>query len=152
LYLGRGKQNIDNFVRVFHDAPDCRSNEYFKGVMDDRSRAVFQGRIVVAQGAQKTDAQQQNRNLLLSRNAEVDTKPQLEIYADDVKCSHGATIGQLAEESIYYLRSRGIGMAEARQLLTFAFANDLMDQVPETALRSYIESLLAARLQVELKS
>lgn len=142
LYLGGGRQHIDNYTQVNHAAPNCTSDEFYKGILDDRSRAVFHGRIVVEQDAQQTDAQQQNRNLLLSRNAEIDTKPQLEIYADDVKCSHGATIGQLDHESLFYLRSRGIDESTARSLLSFAFANEVICRMDNAAIRSYLEQQL----------
>jgi len=146
VYLGSGRQHIDNFTQVDHCAPDCRSNEYYKGVLNDRSRAVFHGRIIVREDAQHTDAQQQNRNLLLSGNAEVDTKPQLEIYADDVKCSHGATIGQLDDTAMFYLRTRGIDENSARGLLTYAFAADVINRISSAPVRDHLEGVLGRKM------
>ena len=146
VYLGNGRQHIDNFTQIEHRQPNCTSDEFYKGVLDDRARAVFHGRIVVHQDAQHTDAQQQNRNLLLSENAEVDTKPQLEIYADDVKCAHGATVGQLDEDAMYYLRSRAIDAVTARSLLTYAFAADVIHRFSPKPLRDHVESVLSRKL------
>lgn len=146
LYNTGGKQHVDNHTTVVHAAPHCTSRELYKGVLDQRSRAVFHGRIKVEQGAQKTDASQSNNNLLLSSNAEVDTKPQLEIYADDVKCAHGATIGQIDQNSLFYLRSRGIDEEDARALLTFAFLNEVLDEIELEPLKQLMESILAERL------
>src|SRR5262249_58186294 len=125
-------------------SPDCGSRQFYNGILDDSAHGVFHGRIIVHKDAQKTDAKQTNRNLLLSDSAQIDTKPQLEIFADDVKCTHGATIGQLAEEAIFYLRSRGIGKGEARSLLTFAFANDIIGRVKVEPLRAQLEEFLLA--------
>ena len=146
LYNTGGKQHIDNHTTVVHRAPHCSSRELYKGVLDQRSRSVFHGRIKVEPGAQKTDASQSNNNLLLSANAEVDTKPQLEIYADDVKCAHGATIGQIDQNSLFYLRSRGIDEDAARALLTFAFLNDVLEEIELEPLKAVIDSTLAERL------
>lgn len=146
VYLGNGRQHIDNFTQVEHRQPNCSSDEFYKGVLDDRARAVFHGRVVVHQDAQHTDAQQQNRNLLLSENAEVDTKPQLEIYADDVKCAHGATVGQLDEDAMYYLRSRAIDEVTARSLLTYAFAGDVIQRFSLKPVRDQVESVLSRKL------
>ena len=146
LYHVSGKQHVDNFTNVVHAVPHCTSSELYKGVLDQRARAVFHGRIKVSEGAQKTDAKQSNANLLLSANAEIDTKPQLEIYADDVKCAHGATVGQIDETALFYLRSRGIEEAEARDLLTFAFVNDVLESVAVESLRTVLETELATRL------
>ena len=132
---------------VVHGAPHCSSRELYKGVLDQRSRAVFHGRIKVEHGAQKTDASQSNNNLLLSANAEVDTKPQLEIYADDVKCAHGATVGQLDETALFYLRSRGIDPDSARQMITRAFASETLNALSIEACRNYLEAMLDLRLQ-----
>ena len=129
LYLGVNRQHIDNHTRINHLKPHGISRELYKGVLDDRARGVFQGRVIVAEDAQKTDSQMNNRNLLLSNDAEADTKPQLEIYADDVKCAHGVTIGQLDEKSIFYLQSRCIDEETARNMLTFAFANEMVDKI-----------------------
>lgn len=146
LYSISGKQHVDNHTTVIHAAAHCTSRELYKGVLDQRSRAVFHGRIKVEQDAQKTDATQANNNLLLSPHAEIDTKPQLEIYADDVKCAHGATVGQIDETSLFYLRSRGIDEAAARSLLTYAFVNDVMEDVDIEPLKTVISSELANRL------
>jgi len=129
LYLGINRQHIDNHTRINHLKPHGISRELYKGVLDDRARGVFQGRVIVAEDAQKTDSQMNNRNLLLSNDAEADTKPQLEIYADDVKCAHGVTIGQLDDKSIFYLQSRCIDEETARNMLTFAFANEMVDKI-----------------------
>lgn len=129
LYLGIKRQHIDNHTRINHLKPHGISRELYKGVLDDRARGVFQGRVIVAEDAQKTDSQMNNRNLLLSNEAEADTKPQLEIYADDVKCAHGVTVGQLDEKSIFYLQSRCVDEETARNMLTFAFANEMVDKI-----------------------
>ncbi|CAA9891825.1 FeS assembly protein SufD [Candidatus Methylobacter favarea] len=129
LYLGVKRQHIDSHTRINHLKPHAISREIYKGVLDDRARGVFQGRVIVAEDAQKTDSQMNNRNLLLSDNAEADTKPQLEIYADDVKCGHGVTVGQLDESSVFYLQSRCIDEETARNMLTFAFANEMVDKI-----------------------
>jgi Fe-S cluster assembly protein SufD len=126
LYLGRERQHIDNTLQVEHARPGSTSNQFYKGVLDGRAQAVFAGRIVVQRDAQKTNAYQANSNLLLSPDAEIDTKPELEIFADDVKCSHGATAGELDERALFYLRSRGIEPATARSLLTYAFADEVL--------------------------
>jgi Fe-S cluster assembly protein SufD len=129
LYLGINRQNLDNHTRINHLKPHGISRELYKGVLDDRARGVFQGRVIVAEDAQKTDSQMSNRNLLLSADAEADTKPQLEIYADDVKCGHGVTVGQLDEKSVFYLQSRCVDEETARNMLTFAFANEMVEKV-----------------------
>lgn len=146
VYVLNEKQHIDNHTQVDHCIADTKSNEFYKGVLADRARAVFHGRIIVHQDAQRTDAQQQNKNLLLSGDAEIDTKPQLEIYADDVSCSHGATVGQLDENALFYLQSRGIDTNTARGLLTYAFANDVINEFSLPALRSYVEHQLSNKL------
>ena len=151
LYMANGRQHMDHHTRIDHARPRGTSREFYKGVLDGASRAVFNGKVIVHADAQQTDAQQSNRNLLLSDNAEVDTKPQLEIYADDVKCSHGATVGQLDAEQIYYLRSRGMDDASARALLTFAFAEDVATRVSCAPLRSRLEQLLRGRLPEQVK-
>lgn len=129
LYVGGKRQHIDNHTRINHLQPYASSRELYKGVLDDRARGVFQGRVIVAEDAQKTDSVMNNRNLLLSNDAEADTKPQLEIYADDVKCGHGVTVGQLDEKSVFYLQSRGVDDETARNMLTFAFANEMVDKI-----------------------
>ena len=146
LYVLTGKQHVDNHLRVNHAKPHCNSWEFFKGVLDDRSRAVFTGRIVVHKDAQKTDAKQSNMNLLLSEGALVNTNPQLEILADDVKCTHGATIGQIDAEAIFYLRTRGISEEAARSLLIYAFAGESIGQIRLDNLRDQLQSVLSGRL------
>lgn len=146
LYAATGAQHVDNHTTIRHAAAHCTSCEIYKGVLDRRARAVFHGRVKVAQGAQKTDATQTNNNLLLSRGAEIDTKPQLEIYADDVKCAHGATVGQLDADALFYLRARGVDEAEARRMLTFAFANDILGKIAHNELQDALVELLHARL------
>jgi Fe-S cluster assembly protein SufD len=130
LFLGRGSRLVDNHTAVDHAVPHCNSRELYKGILGEHSKGIFRGRVVVRPDAQKTDATQSNPNLLLGDHAEIDTKPQLEIYADDVKCSHGATIGQLDEDALFYLRSRGIGREDARELLIRAFANEIIEALP----------------------
>lgn len=129
LYLGKKRQHLDNHTRINHLKPNAISREQYKGVLDQRARGVFQGRVVVEEDAQKTDSDMHNHNLLLSEHAEADTKPQLEIYADDVKCAHGVTVGQLDEKSIFYLQSRCVDEETARNMLTFAFANEMVNKV-----------------------
>ena len=144
LFVANGRQHVDFHTNVEHAAPRCESNEYYKGIAGGRGRGVFNGRVHVHPDAQKTEAHQTNRNLLLSRNAEIDTKPQLEIHADDVKCSHGATIGQLDEQMLFYMRSRGIPQSAARGMLTYGFARDVVDRIARSELR---ESIGAAVLE-----
>lgn len=146
LYVITGSQHVDNHTTIDHAKPHCNSREVYKGVLDGRSAGVFNGKIKVRKDAQKTDAKQSNKNLLLSEDAVINTKPQLEIYADDVKCTHGATIGQIDQEAIFYLRSRGIGIEEARSLLTYAFANDVLERITYKALRDRLRDALFARL------
>lgn len=147
LYLGDGKQHIDNFTEIEHAKPRATSLELYKGILDGASRGVFNGRIVVHKDAQKSDARQTNRNLLLSADAAVNTKPQLEIYADDVKCSHGSTIGQLDPDALFYLRSRGLGPDEARSLLSFAFASEMVGRIQIDTLRRRLDDYLVARFR-----
>ncbi len=142
LFLGRGTQHLDNYLLVEHAQPHCDSRQFYNGILDGRSRGVFHGRIIVHKDAQKTDAKQTNRNLLLSDEAQIDTKPQLEIYADDVKCTHGATIGQLEEESLFYMRSRGLPEADARALLLFAFASETLDRMKPGPVRDFLADLV----------
>jgi Fe-S cluster assembly protein SufD len=146
LYVVNGRQHIDNYTTIDHAKPHANSREVYKGVLDGKSAAVFHGRIIVRQDAQKTDAKQSNRNLLLSDEATINTKPQLEIYADDVKCTHGATIGQIDDEAVFYLRSRGIGREEARSMLTYAFANEIINQIKYEPVRARLTDALFARL------
>jgi len=146
LYMADGRRLVDNHSVIEHAVPRCTSRELFKGVLDGESRGVFAGRIRVLEGAQKTDSHQSNSNLLLSRDAVVDTMPQLEIYADDVKAGHGGTVGELDPDSLFYLRSRGLGLAEARTLLIYAFAREMVDRVAVPGLRERLGRLVAARL------
>ena len=147
LYLGTGNQLIDNHTAIDHAKPHCNSHELYKGILDDTSRGVFNGKIFVRKDAQKTDAKQTNKNLILSDGASIDTKPQLEIFANDVKCTHGATIGQLDDEQIFYLRARGIGQDAARDMLIFAFASDIIDRMNVEPLRNTLNEILHAKLE-----
>ena len=149
LYFGRGRQHIDNHTTIKHCAPSCTSRELYKGILDDRARGVFHGRIKVEQIAQLTVADQQNQNLLLSRDAEVDTKPQLEIYADDVKCAHGATVGELDKKQLFYLQSRGLDLESAKTLLTYAFAAQVLDEIKITSLRESLTQRIANQMNLD---
>ncbi|HUO81391.1 MAG TPA: Fe-S cluster assembly protein SufD [Gammaproteobacteria bacterium] len=146
LYLAGGRQHMDSHTRIDHLKPHTRSREDYRGVLKARARAVFNGKIRVHQNAQKSEAHQSNRNLLLSDEAEIDTKPELEIYADDVKCTHGATIGQLDEDALFYLRTRGIGEDMARGLLTFAFADGVIARFGLAPIRRHLERIVVGRL------
>lgn len=145
LYLGKDKNHIDNHTVVDHKKPHCNSNEVYKGVLDDHSTGVFNGKVFVRQDAQITNAFQQNNNILLSDNANVNSKPELEIYADDVKCSHGSTTGQIDEEAIFYLQSRGISKRNAINLMINAFAKDALEKVSIEALSHYIDNKIEER-------
>ncbi|MBI2985682.1 MAG: Fe-S cluster assembly protein SufD [Deltaproteobacteria bacterium] len=145
LYIASGEQHIDNHTRIDHVKPHGTSRELYKGILDGRSRGVFNGKIYVHKTAEKSDAKQTNNNLLLSRDALIDTKPQLEIYNNDVKCSHGSTIGRLDQDSIFYLRSRGIGVEAARNLLTYAFASDVINRIKVGPMREQLDQLLTAK-------
>jgi Fe-S cluster assembly protein SufD len=147
LYMSGDGQTMDFHLDVRHEVPGCTSREGFKGILYGKGRAVFDGRVYVARDAQKTDAQLSNRNLVLSRGAEVDTKPQLEILADDVKCSHGTTVGQLDRESLFYLRSRGIPANQARRMLCVGFAGEVLDSLALEPLRDYVTQQVGARLE-----
>ena len=138
LYVGVKRQHVDNHTRINHVEPHAVSREMYKGVLDQRARGVFQGRVVVYEDAQKTDSEMNNRNLLLSDHAEADTKPQLEIYADDVKCAHGVTVGQLDDKSVFYLQSRCIDEETARNMLTFAFANDMVEKLDVESFKALV--------------
>ena len=146
LYLLSGEQHADHHTAIDHAAPHCESHEYFNGVLDGRSRGVFNGRIIVRPGAQKTDSKQTNNNLLLSRDAHADSQPQLEIYADDVKCTHGSTVGPLDAKAMFYLESRGIGEAEARRLMTYGFAAEILNRMDVAPLRAQLDGIVRARL------
>jgi Fe-S cluster assembly protein SufD len=148
LYLASGRQHIDNHTRVDHRVGPATSTEEYRGILSDRSRSVFNGKAIVHRGADGTDARQANHNLLLSDKAEIDTKPELEIYADDVKCSHGATVGQLDKTALFYLRSRGLDRDEAAQVLTRAFAATIVGKASVQAVRNHAETLIDRRLQI----
>ncbi len=139
LYMVDGSQHVDHQTRIEHVAPNCPSHELYKGILDGRSHGVFNGKVYVHPEAQKTDGKQSNNNLLLSDAARVDTKPQLEIFADDVKCTHGATVGRLDETALFYMRSRGIGPAESKRLLTYAFAADVLEKIELEPLKLSLE-------------
>lgn len=150
MYLLDKKQHVDNFTSIDHAKPNCLSNEHFKGVMDGKSTAAFSGRISVRRDAQKTLAYQSNNNLLLSDEAQINSKPQLIIDADDVKCSHGATVGQMDEDALFYLRARGIDEKEARQMLMFAFAHEIIEKIRVEPLKDRIDALVDTRLRGEI--
>ncbi len=146
LYVARDKQLIDNHTTIDHAMPHCSSHEIYKGILAEQSRAVFNGKIIVRPDAQKTDAKQTNKALLLSDEANINTKPELEIFANDVKCTHGAAIGQLDDAAMFYLRSRGLGVSESRAMLVHAFAGDILNRVKIAPVREYLEGILTARL------
>jgi Fe-S cluster assembly protein SufD len=145
LYILAGKQHVDNHTLVDHAKPHCGGREVYRGILAGQSSGVFNGRIIVRPGAQKTDAKQTNKNLLLSDEAQVETKPQLEIYANDVKCTHGATVGRLDADALFYLRARGIGEAAARSMLTYAFASEVVARLPVEPVRAALEASILAR-------
>jgi Fe-S cluster assembly protein SufD len=146
LYLGEARALVDNHTTIDHARPHCASREIYKGILTDHARAVFNGKIIVRPDAQKTDAKQTNKALLLSKDAQINTKPQLEIFANDVKCTHGAAIGQMDEEAIFYLRARGFDEPEARRMLIRAFAGDVLNRIPLAALRARLDDELMRRL------
>jgi Fe-S cluster assembly protein SufD len=146
LYILEGAQHADHHTTIVHAKPHCESHEYFNGVLDERSRGVFNGRIIVREGAQKTDSKQTNNNLVLSEDARADSQPQLEIYADDVKCTHGATLGPLDDKAMFYLTSRGIPKAEARSLLTYGFGAEIIERMEIAPLRAQLDRLIRRRL------
>jgi Fe-S cluster assembly protein SufD len=148
LYLADGETVVDTHTTIDHAQPHCPSHEVYKGILGGRSRAVFNGKIIVRQDAQKTDAKQTNKALLLSDDAQIDTKPQLEIFADDVKCTHGAAIGQLDEDAMFYLRARGIGEVEARSLLIHAFAGEVIDGIAVEAVRERVQQVMEDKLKI----
>jgi Fe-S cluster assembly protein SufD len=145
LYIARGEQHMDHHIEVDHQQPHGRSGQTFRGILADASTGVFNGRVHVAVDAQQVDAQQSNRNLLLSRDAVVSAKPELEVYADDVKCAHGTTIGELDPRQIFYLRSRGLPEVEAKDLLTFAFASDLVQRIEIPAVAARLTDFMSSR-------
>ena len=146
LYIANRQQLVDNHTTIHHAKPHCESHELYKGILDDQAHAVFNGKIVVAIDAQKTDAKQTNKALLLSEDAQINTKPELEIFADDVKCTHGATIGQLDADAMFYLRARGLGLEQARSVLIHAFASDLLNRIGIASIRAGLDELLLAQL------
>jgi Fe-S cluster assembly protein SufD len=146
LFFVNGRQHVDHHTRIDHAMAHGTSREYYKGIVDDAARGVFNGKVIVHPGAQKTNAQLSSHNLLLSKNAEIDAKPELSIDADDVKCTHGATVGQLDDNAMFYLRSRGVDKAMARALLTYAFAHDVIERVRVAPLRAMLERVLIERL------
>lgn len=146
LYVVHGRQHVDNHTRIDHAMPNCESHELYKGILNDKSTGVFNGRIVVRKDAQKTNARQTNKNLLLSEEALMNSTPQLEIFADDVKCTHGATVGRLNEDELFYMRSRGIGEETARMLLTYAFASDILGAMKVKPIQCQIDLVLLSRL------
>ena len=152
LYLVDKKQHVENYLKINHNVAHCMSDTRFKGIMDDEASAVFNGHVYVAPGAQKTDAQQNNANIILTSTAKIDTKPFLEIYADDVKCSHGTSTGQLDQEAMFYMRQRGISQANARMLLMYAFAAEISNHIKIDSLRDTIEDMIKRRLRGELSS
>jgi Fe-S cluster assembly protein SufD len=151
FYVTGGRQHVDHHVTVDHAVPRCSSRQLYKGVLDGSARAVFDGRVIVRPNAQKTDAAQTNKHLLLSDGVEVDSKPRLEIFADDVKCTHGAAEGQLAPEALFYLRSRGLNDGSARRLLTLGFVREVVDRIAVEPIQSYLDRLLEARLGKEMR-
>lgn len=152
LYLVDRKQHFENALKINHNVPHCTSDTRFKGIIDDEASAVFNGHVYVAPGAQKTDAQQNNANIILTPKAKIDTKPFLEIYADDVKCSHGTSTGQLDQEAMFYMRQRGISQANARMLLMYAFAAEIGNQIKIDDLHETIDDMIKRRLRGELSS
>jgi Fe-S cluster assembly protein SufD len=147
MYMGRGRQELDNHTSILHAHPNCGTREVYKGILADRSHGIFNGKIYVTPEAQKTDAKQTNRAILLSDTARIDTKPQLEIFADDVKCTHGATVGSLDPLALFYLRSRGVGALQARKILTYAFAAEVLEEIPHEPIRRQLETLVMSRLE-----
>jgi Fe-S cluster assembly protein SufD len=149
LYMARENQLVDNHTFIDHAMPHCPSHELYKGIIDGKGRGVFNGKILVRQDAQKTDAKQTNQTLLLSDDAQINTKPQLEIYADDVKCTHGATVGQISDEALFYLRTRGIDKDVARDLLTYAFASDIVSRIRVEPIRAQLDHVLLSERALE---
>ncbi len=144
LYLARDREHVDHHTRIDHVAPNCTSRENYKGILDDQGHGVFNGLVVVHPDAQQTDAAQSNRNLMLSDNAVINTNPQLEIYADDVRCGHGSTVGQLEEEALFYLRTRGLTVPDAQRLLMDGFAGEVLDLIADPALRNFSQHTVTA--------
>ena len=149
LYLTTDNQHIDNLISIDHAHPHCTSRLNYKGILDGKSRAVFGGTVMVRPDAQKSDAEQTDKNLILSQSAEVDSKPSLLIYADDVKCSHGATAGHIDADTLFYLRSRGLDLATASSMLIQAFASEIIDTVKPEPLREYVDTVFSAAIPVK---
>jgi Fe-S cluster assembly protein SufD len=147
LYLTNGSQVVDNHTLVDHRKPNCNSNELYKGIIEDRSSATFNGKIYVRKDAQQTNAFQSNKNILLSDDGTINTKPQLEIYANDVKCSHGTSTGKLDEDKIFYLRARGLSEASAKKMLMHAFASEVVEKITLNELRDYVEEKISKRFE-----
>jgi Fe-S cluster assembly protein SufD len=152
LYLIDKKQHVENYLKVNHNVPHCTSNEKFKGVLDDEATGIFNGHVYVAKDAQKTDAHQNNSNIILTPTAKINSQPFLEIYADDVKCSHGTSTGQLDQEAMFYMRQRGISKANARILLMYAFAAEVSNHIGNDMLHEHIDDMIKRRLRGELSS
>ena len=152
LYLIDKKQHVENYLKVNHNVPHCTSNEKFKGVLDDEASGIFNGHVYVAPNAQKTDAHQNNSNIILTPKAKINSQPFLEIYADDVKCSHGTSTGQLDQEAMFYMRQRGISKANARILLMYAFAAEVSNHIGNEMLHEHIDDMIKRRLRGELSS
>ncbi len=144
-------QHMDHFTIIDHAVPNCTSHELYKGVLDDESRGVFTGKIIVRQDAQKTDAKQSNKNLLLSDHAQIDARPQLEIFADDVKCTHGATVGRISDDQLFYLISRGIDRIQAGHILSYAFAGDVVSRIPIASMQEELNGHIHRRLEESWK-
>jgi Fe-S cluster assembly protein SufD len=151
LYLPKQEQHVDNHTLVDHKKPHCNSNEIYKGIIDEQASGVFNGKIFVREDAQKTNAFQSNKNILLSDFARMNSKPQLEIFADDVKCSHGSTTGQFDEDALFYMRARGIGEEQAKNLLMHAFASEIIESVQDNSLKTYLYELLSSRLEHDFR-
>jgi len=151
LYVAGGNQHTDTHSVIDHKQPNCTSHQLYKGILDGNARAVFNGKIFVREGAQKTDAMQTNKNLLLSAQARVDTKPQLEIYADDVKCAHGAAVGQIDEEELFYLQARGLNPELGRSLLTYGFAEEVIGKIKVESIRSQLDETVLTHLHTRLE-
>jgi Fe-S cluster assembly protein SufD len=152
LYMLSGEQHSDTHSEIDHAVPNCTSHQTYKGVLNDRSRGVFNGKVFVRENASGTDAKQSNKNLLLSNDARVDTKPQLEIYNDDVKCAHGATVGQLEDEELFYLLSRGLNETLARNLLTYGFAEEIVNKIEVESIKKQLDEAVLNRLQTNLEA
>ena len=152
LYLIDKKQHVENYLKVNHNVPHCTSNEKFKGVLDDEATGIFNGHVYVAKDAQKTDAHQNNSNIILTPKAKINSQPFLEIYADDVKCSHGTSTGQLDQEAMFYMRQRGVSKANARILLMYAFAAEVSNHIGNAMLHEHIDDMIKRRLRGELSS